>query len=622
LVPDGFSISPFSDVTIADTNSGQTETVTVTPSSAAIFTQESSLGGNYNATTGVYTDTGSAAEVTAALDGLEFLPNTMLVPPQGVTTIFTIEDTDTAGASATDNTTTVILINPPTYQVVNVSGGGSYFYTYNPFPSSALDIPSFALESIAQYIGANATGTRISTIVDNRDGTSYEYAYNPTSTVTQTIQSWSATNASTGAPGGNLLADVVNFTNGTTYVYAYNPTSTVKQTAELWSTTNLDRSAAGSPIADVVNNTDGTTLVYAYDPQSGVAQTTTNWSATNPDGSAAGTKTAAVVDNANGTAAVYDYNPTSTVAETATQYSAVNVGGSHVSEVVDNTNGTSLVYAYNPTATVTLTAQEWSGTNAANGAPAGNEISDVVDNANGTSILYAYNPSSTVSETASYYSGATPTTGAPTGTLTSEIADYTNDESAITTFISNDTSSTTYYSEPDGTGSVIGGPFPGPFEPDPPAPETSRKVSSAATGVVSTTATSLQAEAPSDGSVITVAGSDQFIDPGTGNHTIQFIAGATANKLVLHLGGLDQVLDFDPAVGDALDLNSLLSEARVSLGDISQLSNYVSVANLNGSAEILFDPSGQGGGSQVALLVNDGGLVPQLQTLLLAQHYS
>jgi hypothetical protein len=39
------------------------------------------------------------------------------------------------------------------------------------------------------------------------------------------------------------------------------------------------------------------------------------------------------------------------------------------------------------------------------------------------------------------------------------------------------------------------------------------------------------------------------------------------------------------------------------------------VTNDNGSAAIMFNPTALGGGSQVALLENDGGLVATLQTL-------
>jgi hypothetical protein len=193
--------------------------------------------------------------------------------------------------------------------------------------------------------------------------------------------------------------------------------------------------------------------------------------------------------------------------------------------------------------------------------------------------------------------------------LTSETFDYTNGESSITTFNPNGTSSTTYYSGPNGTGSVISGL----------TSSTAAGIvtSPAAAGGVSTTAAVSQADASSDSTVILVTGSNQLIDPGMGNHTIQFATAASADTLVLHSVGSDQILGFDPALGDTLDFNSLLGEAHLSIGqDMSQLGNYLSVVNSNGSAAILFDPTGHGGGSPVALLVNNGSLVATLQTLL------
>jgi hypothetical protein len=41
------------------------------------------------------------------------------------------------------------------------------------------------------------------------------------------------------------------------------------------------------------------------------------------------------------------------------------------------------------------------------------------------------------------------------------------------------------------------------------------------------------------------------------------------------------------------------------------------VVNDNGSAQVLFNPTGQGGGSEVALLVNDGDQVSQLKSFKL-----
>jgi hypothetical protein len=83
--------------------------VTVTLSAAANGTLTNLGGGHYNAMTGVYTDSGSAAAVTAALDGLVFKPTLgQVAPGQTVTTGFTITDSDTVGGKATDTAKSVI----------------------------------------------------------------------------------------------------------------------------------------------------------------------------------------------------------------------------------------------------------------------------------------------------------------------------------------------------------------------------------------------------------------------------------------------------------------------------------------------------------------------------------
>jgi hypothetical protein len=160
--------------------------------------------------------------------------------------------------------------------------------------------------------------------VDNTDGTSLVYAYNPTSTVTQTAQAWSATNASNGAPAGSEISDVVDNTDGTSLVYAYNPSSTVTQTAQAWSGTDAANGApTGTVISDVVDEINGTSIVYAYNPTSAVTQTATFYSGTNAStGAPTGTVTSETFDYTVGGSSITNFNADGST--TTTQYSGVD----------------------------------------------------------------------------------------------------------------------------------------------------------------------------------------------------------------------------------------------------------------------------------------------------------
>ena len=123
---DNQTIAPFSGVAIVDYNAGETETLTVTLSEASKGTLSHLGGGTYDVSTGIYTVSGSLAAVTAALHGLTFTPNLRQIPlGSAVQTVFTITDTDAAGARVVDNSTSVVSTISTALQITDVHGGAS-----------------------------------------------------------------------------------------------------------------------------------------------------------------------------------------------------------------------------------------------------------------------------------------------------------------------------------------------------------------------------------------------------------------------------------------------------------------------------------------------------------------
>jgi plastocyanin len=124
---DEAAIAPFANVTITQIDVGQTETVTVAPSSTAdgmlsdpnAASDHSTIDAN-----GVWHITGTAAQLTSAIEALRFVPTAHQVAPGNtLTTSFTVSDTDTAGAAASDSTTSVVATAPRVSDVLPRSAG-------------------------------------------------------------------------------------------------------------------------------------------------------------------------------------------------------------------------------------------------------------------------------------------------------------------------------------------------------------------------------------------------------------------------------------------------------------------------------------------------------------------
>ncbi len=226
LVTDAATVHPFADVTITDGNSGQTETVTVTLSNALNGTLTDLGAGNYAA--GIYTDTGTAAQVTGDLDGLVFTPTAQQVPiGQTVTTTFTLDDVDTANAVATDTTTSVIATAAPPLTTL---------FTFNGTLNGADPVGGLLADAKGDLFGMTVQGGA------SKDGTVFElaktggtYAATPTTLVTF------AGTSNGRSPAGGLIADAAG---------------------DLFSETQVGGASGDGTVFEIVNN--GT--AYATSP--------------------------------------------------------------------------------------------------------------------------------------------------------------------------------------------------------------------------------------------------------------------------------------------------------------------------------------------------------------------
>jgi len=160
---DHTSLSPLAGVTVSDLNPGQTEAVTLTLSSPLNGTLSNLSGGTYDAVHGVYTVTGNAAAVTAALDALVFTPTmNQVAPGQNVATVFNLSATDgLMFSTAAATTVNITALNDP--PVISGVGGalveGYWNVPLNPFASGAITDPDVgATETVTFRLADSSQG--------------------------------------------------------------------------------------------------------------------------------------------------------------------------------------------------------------------------------------------------------------------------------------------------------------------------------------------------------------------------------------------------------------------------------------------------------------------------------
>jgi Ca2+-binding RTX toxin-like protein len=143
---------PFASVIVSDSNT-VADTVTVTLSAPGNGTL-SDIAGSYDAATGVYTASGPASAVTAALQSLTFTPNPAATQPgQSTTTVFAIAVSDVDGAAASDGTTSL-----------TVTEGA------NPLPNVAAQLSTAAETALAAALAGLTPAGTIANVVNVEGG--------------------------------------------------------------------------------------------------------------------------------------------------------------------------------------------------------------------------------------------------------------------------------------------------------------------------------------------------------------------------------------------------------------------------------------------------------------------
>lgn len=179
--PNQVPLVPFSSVSVSDPNGGTNDVATVTLSIPGHGTLSNLSGGSYNAATGVYSIVGTAAAITAALDGLSFTP--IAQSDAFVSTTRFALAVQSAGGTANDSSTSVTSVQQilglaavPLSQIsISVTPNGTGFAapisgdTNEAVVSAPVTGGSYVLPAgfQAMFLGGSANVTLSDTVVGN-----------------------------------------------------------------------------------------------------------------------------------------------------------------------------------------------------------------------------------------------------------------------------------------------------------------------------------------------------------------------------------------------------------------------------------------------------------------------
>ena len=176
-------VTPFAGITLADGNSGATDTLTITPSGAGgTLSDGTGFSGLIANANGTYTLTGTAAAITAELDALVFKPAAGTAGTSQTTTFALTDSSLTAGALTTllnFNTTNGahpfagLSINAAgtLYGVTSNGASGGYGSVYDLFLSNGAYTGPVQIASFTNTNGSAAHGTLVQDAAGDLFGT-------------------------------------------------------------------------------------------------------------------------------------------------------------------------------------------------------------------------------------------------------------------------------------------------------------------------------------------------------------------------------------------------------------------------------------------------------------------